>query len=209
MDDIQQTFKARKTILEMLVDRGYDIPKEQFDVDVETFRYLYNKNSCDLLASKKDDINQKIYVHFILAPQIKPNAIRGTATQIIKTYFGGDGTINNTNSELIFVLKKQPNNSILKIIKEVNFRICEFFWLDILQFNITHHSLVPKHILLSQDKVNQIVERFKLKSIYQLPHIHRTDPIVKYFNFKTGSVLGIMNRPSQTCVDCSTYRCVK
>ena len=106
MDDIIATYKARDTILELLQDRDYDVPKEYLNINVETFRYLYNNKNCDIICSNKKNPKKRVYVKFTQAQRIRPTLIRENAKQIIKNH------LNYDESELIFVLKIKPNNSI-------------------------------------------------------------------------------------------------
>ena len=199
MDDILSTFKARQTLLEMAKDRGYEVPPEQFQVDVPTFRHLYNADKCDLLFSKPHSSEEKVYIKFMQAPKARPNMIRESAQHYL------DAVLTDT-SELIFVLKTRPNNSILKIRKS-GYEKCEFFWLDKLQFNITKHVLVPRHVKTSPEEVKSVIEKYKLNSINQLPRIMTSDPVVQYYNFKRGDVIKII-RPSPTAFSHVVYRSV-
>ena len=202
MDDVNTSYRARKTIIEMLIDRKYDVPDEYKEVDFETFRYLYNNKKYDIYCTKNNDTDKKVYVKFIHVNKIKPNSIREFITAINAEYLGG------SDDELLIILKNKPNNSILKISKEKNFKMCEINWLARLQFNITKHDIVPQHILVTEEELMRIMEKYQLTSTYQLPLINKDDPIVKYYNFKPGSVCKII-RPSKTSADHIYFRCVK
>ena len=199
MEDIHNTFNARKTILEMLIDRNYIVNKEYLDLDLDTFQYLYDKKDIDMLCDHKSGL-KKIYVKFTYITKIKPNNIRDYANKIITTY------LHSTNDELLIILKNKPNNSIIK--KESEYRICEFFWLDILQLNITKHVLVPKHSLITVEEIEKLLKKYNLKSIHQLPVIFRNDPVIRYYNFKPNSVCKII-RPSETSIKYIYYRFIK
>ena len=202
MDDIILTFNARKTILEMINDRGYDIPKEYLNIDIETFRYLFNNKNCDIICNHKTFPKKKVYVKFIQIQRIRPTVVRENAKQIIKNY------LNSEDSELIFVLKINPNNSIKKISKEQQFSISEFFWINDLQFNITKHKIQPKFILCSKGETDALMDKYTLKSLQQLPHFTKDDPIVKYYNYNSGSVIKMI-RYSKTSITYAYYRYVK
>ena len=53
-------------------------------------------------------------------------------------------------------------------------------WCKQLQFNITKHMLVPNHIKLDEDEENFIIQKYNLKSKFQLPLILKNDPISRY-----------------------------
>ena len=41
MDEINQSYNAFKTILELCKDRNYIVPDDYGDINFETFKYLY------------------------------------------------------------------------------------------------------------------------------------------------------------------------
>ncbi len=57
----KEWFTVRKTVLEMLQDRGNSIPEEVSIVNFEQFSIKYDTDNIDMYI---DDGNKKIYVHF-------------------------------------------------------------------------------------------------------------------------------------------------
>lgn len=186
-------------MLDLVRDRGYKISTDLEKLTLETFRSQYYNKNCDLHLKKRNS-TVTIYVKFIYTSKVKPNTIRELAEEIQAEHL-------TANSELIFVLKNRPNNSILKIKKEASFEMCEFFWLDILQFNITKHRLVPIHQKVCLKDVKTLLNKYQLANVNQLPRIAITDPIVQYYNFKRGDVIKI-TRPSPTAFIYVYYRTV-
>ena len=58
--------------------------------------------------------------------------------------------------------------------------------------NINKHKLVPKHELLTEYEINNLSV-----NINKLPLILRTDPVIKWFNFKVGSIIKITRRTDE------------
>ena len=74
------------------------------------------------------------------------------------------------------------------------------------EFDVTKHKLVPKHEILSEDKVKKVLKKYRVKA-HQLPQIKTTDPVVKAIGAEAGNVLKI-TRLSQTAGEAITYRYV-
>jgi len=82
------------------------------------------------------------------------------------------------HDKLILIL-----NNKLNIPKDIHSNI-EIFIKPFI--NITKHSLVPKHSLLTNEEVDEL----KLE-VNKLPLILRKDPVIRWYNFKPGGVCKI------------------
>lgn len=106
----------------------------------------------------------------------------------------------------VLVVREKPTQNNLKFINATKLPI-QIFELRELQFNISKHSLVPKHELISdKTEVDSIIKENNLKSKHQLPIILKTDPMAKYLNLKTGDIIKI-TRVSPTAGEYIVYRC--
>lgn len=74
------------------------------------------------------------------------------------------------------------------------------------EFDIRQHVLVPKHEILSKEKAQEVLERYKI-SPHQLPFIRDSDPVVKAIGAKPGDILQI-TRESPTAGRAIAYRFV-
>jgi DNA-directed RNA polymerase I, II, and III subunit RPABC1 len=73
-----------------------------------------------------------------------------------------------------------------------------------LKFNVTKHSLVPKHELLDDKSKHTFCKAHKVME-KNLPRILVTDPIARYYNMKKGQFVKI-TRFSETAGTFVTYR---
>ena len=104
----------------------------------------------------------------------------------------------------ILVTQQNITSAALKIIQVLRPRIVETFLEQDLLVNITHHELVPQHILLSHEEKKKLLERYRLKET-QLPRIQTLDPVARYLGLQRGDVVKII-RKSETAGRYASYR---
>lgn len=177
--------KSFKTILEMLCDRKLIVK--------------YNDSIYDLIKSNGEKngfvlILDDIRIVYYMSHKFKFSELKEYYKNINKTY-----KIN------ILVVNDKISINNLKMIYGIDNSI-EIFNIKELQFNLTHHELVPKHELVTSiEEINILIKNYSLKSRNQLPHILRTDPMAKYLGLKQGDVVRI-TRISETSGIYVTYR---
>ena len=74
------------------------------------------------------------------------------------------------------------------------------------EFDVRQHVLVPKHEILSKEKAQEVLERYKI-SPHQLPLIKSSDPVAKTIGAKPGDILKITHN-SPTAGRAIVYRYV-
>lgn len=185
-------FNARKVILEMLKDRNLKLNKD-YDFNEDTFRVLLKNKNLDIIATNEKN-NIKTYVKFTYGI-LKSNLIKEYIENIRTNFLD-----NNETNEIIIILDNIPNN----LIKLKN---CEYININNIQINITKHILVPQHKLVTDEELQTILTKYQITK-NKLPLILSSDPIVKYYNFKSGDVCKII-RNSPTSLNHIFYRLVK
>jgi DNA-directed RNA polymerase I, II, and III subunit RPABC1 len=199
MDEITKLYKARITVLEMMNDRGIDYPSTLNIDKIEQFRIEYYSRNIDIFINHQ---GQRIFIKFLINSKIKPNQIKDIIEGLKTEY------LEKETDKLILIIKPKPNSTILKIIKEKEYRFVEIFWLNNVVFNITKHVLVPKHIKMTDDEIKALMEKHYIVSKSVFPVMNRDDPIARYLNLSSGDLCKII-RKSQTSGEYTSYRVVK
>ena len=169
---IKSFYKARHTLFEMLKDRGYDIP-EKLIISIEEFTIQYENENIDI-GMKIGDKNTYVYFHIREKNLAKKDFI--SLVERVEKNYGED-------VKLIIISVNKLNQSLNKEIHKMD--NCESFLLGELQFNITHHILIPEIRLLNSEEIDKVVKKFKVP-VHKLAKFLPTDPIVKYYGAKPG-----------------------
>ena len=198
MDD--KFFIVYSTVIELLEDRGYNVPKKnKFKTLGELQKKFKTRNDIDLYLSKKGNPEDDIIVYFF-AEMGSINAAF-LESRLLK--------INTDNiSKSIFVarVKKSFTSAGIKELGPLGDDVT-FFIEKELSFNISHHILVPKHELLSEEAAEKVKVEFSLNEDSQIPKILTSDPVSKYYGFVPGDFIRI-HRKSQTAGKYNHYRLV-
>lgn len=188
MNNKEYISNSIKTILEMLNDRNIDVSNINKDGYSEWVNNNYNKNDFSIVFN-----NVKV-IYFLPLQKFKISDIK----KILED--------DETKYELILlVIKEKLSQNNLKTLLSLKLPI-QIFDIKELQFNITHHILVPKHSIVNEQDVKKIINDYNIKNKFQLPHILKSDPISKYLGLKNGDVVKI-KRISPTAGEYIIYRC--
>ncbi len=155
---------------------------------------LLSKQSDDMLYIIKTDDNNQIAIRII------PQKI----TAINKSFGIVDFLNNHKNIHKILVVHEISKKAEQFVHK--NYPNTEIFLEEELMINIIEHEYVPKHIPLTEEEQQEVLEKYSLKR-KQLPKILLNDPISRYYNMKPGSIFKII-RPCEKSGISFCYRLV-
>ncbi|KAK9056421.1 hypothetical protein SSX86_023782 [Deinandra increscens subsp. villosa] len=193
-------YLARRTLLEMLRDRGYDISDSEIELTLPQFRDLHGQHiDVDRLrisASHASDSQDKILAVFCGTGVVKVNVIRWIATQIMN---------KQSLNRLIIVVQSHITNQAMKAVELFPFKV-EMFQITDLLVNITKHVLKPKHRVISDIEKEKLLKKFNLTE-KQLPRMSQKDAIAQYYALEKGQVIEVTYNGEITGLHV-TYRCI-
>ena len=199
-------YKSRKIILEMLRDRGYNTEDyenytpEQIDILFKTnMKVTKDINPIDIELDQKN----KLLVKYLMTPKIRVNNIFNIVEELLEE------EIYKENDTIILIIKDKLTNSeqvayyFDNIYSKTKIFI-QLFNIDMLMYNVTHHILVPKHILLNEEEKKNLLKKYNV-TYEQLQYILKEEPVAKYYGMNKGDVCKII-RNSETAGKFINYR---
>ncbi|KAK4717070.1 hypothetical protein R3W88_015408 [Solanum pinnatisectum] len=194
-------YKVRKTMMEMLNDRGYLVEEFEIKMSKQEFLQKYGENmkrgDLEILKAKRNNDEKKIYVFFPEGAKVGVKEMRPYAERLRQEEI----------SQAIFVVQQKLTPKSHQFISEVSTMLqLEVFQEAELMVNVKDHAIVPEHQPLTNEEKKSLLERYTVKES-QLPRIQINDPIARYFGLKRGQIVKII-RPSETAGRYVAYRYV-
>lgn len=164
---------VKKTQIEMLLDRGYEVLNDELslldvDMDNRVMRKKYKKLPLNAIYTKGDNT---LYVHYLNLK--KPIKSLELAVQ---------NGLDHDRVILIGYDADKPNKTYKDILDKLGLIPVETFTYEDLMYNVTRHIGVPKH-----EKINH----FRAASKDELPIILMSDPVAKYYGWENGDIIQI------------------
>lgn len=198
---ITEIFKARNNILQQLDKQGYDT-KDYIGSSTNEVNSMFNSKQLDMLLTNKKT-KHKTYVKFNLAKSLRLNNIQ----EYIEDLYNLEEVLTKQDN-LIIIVKDEPNDSLIKIVKNIwaqqNIFII-LYNIKRLQFNILDHELVPQHRVLTEREAEDIKKKYNIQDDSQIPDISRFSPVSLAIGIRPGNLCEIM-RPSKTAIMAPFYR---
>ncbi|KAK1755806.1 RNA polymerase [Echria macrotheca] len=219
--ETSRLWRAWRTVHEMVQDRGYELADEEVKISLDRFRDEYtnadgspNRGKMQFSARPSEAMLQK-YTPPATAANPHPSSDAGTIWVEFCTEKASIGVgvmkkfVNHcaaNNFKAGILVTAQPLSAQARKVIQVTqqYTQIECFLEEDLLVNITHHELVPKHIVLSRDEKAALLKRYRLKET-QLPRILAKDPVARYLGLKRGQVVKII-RTSETAGRYASYR---
>jgi DNA-directed RNA polymerases I, II, and III subunit RPABC1 len=187
-------FKIRKTLLEMLGDRKYQIPDEIKGLNIQHFMAQYETNEIDITLDN-------MYVRFFEEDKsFAKNDLKNNYTEIVEEH--GD-MIN-----VIIIIKDKIASAVKTELEKNIYSNLEIFTHNELIFNITKNYLVPKHILLNEEEKQVVYKKYNMKNNDNFQQILVKDPVAKYYAMKVGDLCKIIRSSPSSGIGIS-YRAVR
>jgi DNA-directed RNA polymerase I, II, and III subunit RPABC1 len=183
-------FRVRKTTMEMLEDRGFEVSEEDKNMNYEDFTNRLDENAIQLVATYRTNPVKMAYVAFILdSKSFSKKDLVALKALMDEKY--------PTNEMTVIIVQDKQTPQIAKELLNDEYKLYEIFSMKNLMFNITHHEIVPRHILLNQEEVELMLKQYQTTRA-QLPKLLTTDPVAKYYGMKAGDVCKIIRQSPMT-----------
>tara|TARA_B100001093_G_scaffold519757_1_gene610296 strand:+ start:2673 stop:3329 length:657 start_codon:yes stop_codon:yes gene_type:complete len=202
MNKVIDTNIVRKVIVtlnELVIDRGFQKINHKFNEE-KLQKFLKTKNL--------EFEDENFIFHFMYNNTPNKKRTKSNFQKIIKNTESEDET-----KPIIFVifwdnvnmLNKYENFYSEDIFTLENDKI-QIFKYKNLVFNITRHSLVPKHEKVPRKDIKNLLMKLMISKLSQFPTLLTTDPVCKYYNFKVNDLIKIYRTSNGNTH--TFYRCV-
>ena len=183
MNNCLQLFKARKTIREMFYDRGYTVVTPLYEKEIESFAFWSHGKKEEHCTMTFEKPNKKAMVFFATEPKVGVAYVR----RVFETL-----TEQRANIGVIVykdVITPFANQEILKLTAQHHIE-CQTFKRLHLQINLTHHTKVPIHTILTKEEKDALLLKHNCP-LEKLPHLPLNDKMAQYLAMKKGQVVKI------------------
>jgi DNA-directed RNA polymerase subunit H (RpoH/RPB5) len=204
---ISTVYNSRKNVLELMEKQGYNI-EDYSNFSINEVNSMKSNNQLDMLLEKKEEDSitkrkNKIYIRYYLGKSIRPTNLQ----EMIDDLFNLEEILKKEDT-LFIIIKDEINETLTNELKHIWERDGIFIVIESikrLQFNILNHTLVPKHIVIPETEVLEIMKKYNITDKIQFPDISRFDPVSRAIGLRPGQVCKI-TRYSKTAIETFYYR---
>ncbi|KAF8150762.1 RNA polymerase [Crassisporium funariophilum] len=202
VDETAKLWKVNRTIHELVYDRGFQVSDDEIHMDLGRFRELYANNSgvidrgqLNFYTTSRANPTDQLFIFF--------SEERSVGVKTMRKLLGILEEKSIQRGIIVFPGNMTPSARKVIVAMAAQFRLEEFSEADLL-VNIVHHTLVPRHEVLTPQDKTMLLEKYRLKET-QLPRIQLADPVARYYGLRRGQVVKI-TRPSETSGRYASYR---
>jgi len=196
-------YRVRRTVQQMLRDRGYMISEDDINLSEDAFKEQFTENPAreglTMLVQKRDDPTDQVFVFWPLDPKVGVKPIKRYMERM------NEGDVKRAILVVQASLTAFAKQAMLELCAAQGLHMEQFLEAELLM-NITEHVLVPQHMVLTKEEKAILLKRYRLKES-QLPRMQTNDPVARYYGLSRGQVVKIV-RPSETAGKYVTYRLV-
>ncbi|KAH9658581.1 DNA-directed RNA polymerase V subunit 5C [Citrus sinensis] len=150
-------YLSRRTVLQMLNDRGYAVPNSELTRSLTEFRFTFGDKSdlesLRLCLPLRSNPSKKMLVVYLGTEEVRTQAIRGLYGQILN---------KEALHGLILILQSNMNTFARKEVLKFPFKV-EIFHITDLLVNVMKHILQPKHEVLSAGERDKLLKKYKIE----------------------------------------------
>ncbi len=150
------------------------------------------KSSEEVFESIFNDINNKASIEFLTKNNIKYciYIVNAKITSIAQGTPLDEFLSNKLDMHKIIVIKDCSKKAVKQIISD--YTNAEFFFEHEMLEDIPLKTIIPEHVILSKEEVNELLTKFNQD---ELSIIYSTDKMARYYNASVGDIIKII-RPS-------------
>lgn len=210
MNIINQNFKSRTVLLELLKKNGFDTqPYEGFSKnEIDT---MTRNNTLDMLITTPAEQLplRKVYVKYFTDKTFSVNSINEIKVDLFENA-DEKYLLREKDDFVVIVTPEEPNEKIeghLTTLFETQGIFITVINIRRLQFNVLNHKLQPREIyILTEDEKRKFFEEKNVKNPQEdLPEISRFDPLALALFLKPGDICHFV-RDSPVAISAHYYR---
>jgi len=183
---------SRKIILEMLTHRNIEVEEysnfsqEELDIMYKANpKITFEMNPIDMVFPKSN-----FTIKYVLQPKLRSKDVMKLIEDMIE-----ENSIKEKSTIILIVrdtmkTEETIENFFESILKKNNIYV-QMFDINKLLYNVTEHTLVPKHEIISTEEKEDLMSKYNLETEDQLPLIKKNDPVAKYHGMRVGNVCKI------------------
>jgi DNA-directed RNA polymerase subunit H (RpoH/RPB5) len=194
------------TILNFMEKLNYQIA--DYNVfSINEIDAMFMNSQLDMLLTHATE-DKKVYIKYYFSAKAGSGQIRPQYLDtIIEDLYDIENVLTKKDT-LVIIIDEEPNDTIINKMKYLYERSGIFVVIHNikrLQFNILEHKLIPVTSILNETEIAEFQEKYKLKSLKQLPTISRFDPLALALMMRPGQVAKFI-RNSATALETKTWR---